>query len=469
MSYSRLGYMAIKAETTENTAVTPNVFVPIMSEDIVTEWGETPSMPVVAQRALNIRPLDTAIAAPTGTVNILIEPKTIGYFLKAVYGAVSTGQLMKMSSATGNWAVGDTVTGGTSAKTATVAYVSSELDYLLITSPSGAFTVGETITNAGTGTGTLVSHDATVYGHQFTAPQSSLPTFTIEFGFQNEAYRYTGVRFNSLALAQSDNIVTAALGMIARAEFKHARVTAITTSGVGAKTISLDQTTGLVASDSIKVFRPSTGTFLDFVSTGVKTHTVATIPGETSITVTNLETSLAVGDLLVLAPQTPSYTVVDEFTWIGGSTVKSSSTVTLALAATADSVEDFEMELVNEIEPRHSANGLNVKDRFPAKNFLKGLTGTGKINRTYTDQTYLDKLRNGTASAFQIKHQAGAIGSTIQYYTLDFRVPKAIFQAFNPSISEDDLLNQEMSYDMYYDTTSGYFHKCLLTNDIASY
>jgi hypothetical protein len=246
-------------------------------------------------------------------------------------------------------------------------------------------------------------------------------------------------------------------------------VTAVTTSGAGAKTISLDQTTGLVATDSIKVFRPSTGVFLDFVSTGVKTHTVATIPGETSITVTNLETSLAIGDLLVLAPQTPSYTVVDEFTWIGGSTVKSSTTVTLALAATADSIEDFEMEVVNEIEPRHGENGLNVKDRFPAKNFLKGLTGTIKINRTYTDQAYLDKLRNGTALAYQIKHQAGAIGATIQYYTLDFRVPKAILQAFNPSISEDDLLAQEMTHDMYYDSTSGYFHKALLTNDIASY
>lgn len=469
MSYSRLGYMAIKAETTENIAVTPNIFVPIMSEDIVTEWGETPAMPVVAQRALNIRPLDTAVAAPTGTVNILIEPKTIGYFLKAVYGAISTGQLMKMSGSAGTWAVGNTVTGVTSAKTATVAYVSSEADYLLITSPSGVFTVGETIGNGAGATAVLVSHDATVYGHQFTAPQTSLPTFTIEFGFQNESYRYTGVRFNSISLAQSDNIVTAALGVIARSEFKHARVTAVTTSGAGAKTISLDQTTGLVASDSIKIFRPSTGTFLDFSATSVKTHTVGTIPSETSITVTNLETSLAVGDLLVLAPQTPSYTVVDEFTWIGGSTVKSSTTVTLALAATADSVEDFEMELVNEIEPRHGANGLNVVNRFPAKNFLKGLTGTGKINRTYTDPTYLDKLRNGTGVALQVKHQAGAIGSTIQYYTLDFRVPKAIFQPFNPSISEDDLLNQEMTYDMYYDSTSGYFHKCLLTNDVANY
>lgn len=469
MSYSRLGYMAIKAETTENTAVLPNVFVPIMSEDIVTEWGETPAMPVSANRSINLRALDTAIPAPTGKISLLVEPKTIGHFLKGVFGAVSTGQLMRMSGSTGTWAIGDTVTGGTSAKTATVAYVSAEADYLLVTSPSGTFTVGETISNGSGASATLVSHDATVYGHQFTAPQSSLPTYTVEIGLQNEAYRYAGVRFPSISLSQKDNIIVAELGVSARSEFKHARVTASLSSGAGAKTILLDQTTGLVASDTIKVFRPSTGLFLDFSATSVKTHTIGTVASETSITITNLETSLAVGDLIVLAPQTPTYTIVDEFTWIGGSTVKSSTTVTLALAATADSVEDFSLELMNEVEPRHSANGTNVVNRFPAKTFLKGLTGTGKINRTYTDPTYLDKLRNGTSIAFQIKNQAGQIGSTIQYYTLDMRVPKALFTPFNPSISEDDLLNQEMVYDMYYDSTSGYFGKCLLVNDITSY
>jgi len=110
-----------------------------------------------------------------------------------------------------------------------------------------------------------------------------------------------------------------------------------------------------------------------------------------------------------------------------------------------------------------------VVNRFPATNFLKGLTGSGKLNRTYTDQTYLDKLRNSTATALQVKHVGQQIASTGIYYTLDFRTPSVRFTAFNPSISEDDLLNQEMNFDMYYSSTDGYFHKALLINDVTSY
>jgi len=470
MSYSRLGYLAIKAETSENTAVKPDVFVPLMSEDIVTEWGETPAIPISGNRALNIRPIDTAIPAPSGTVNVLIEPKTIGYFLKAVYGAISTGRIMTLSGSNGAFTVGETITGGTSAKTAVVVAMSVELDYVLISTPSGAFTLGETLTGGSSAkTATLVNYDATVYGHQFVAPQSSLPTYTVEIGYQNEAIRFTGVRFNAFnSVAQSDNIVTAAIGLVARSEFKQARITAITTSGAGAKTLTLDQTTGLAASDTIKLYRPGTG-YLDFSAASTKTHTIGTVATETTITITNLETSTAVGDLIVLAPQTPSYTVDSEFTWIGGTTVKLANTLTLALAATADTIEDFEMMLTNEIEAKHGANGTNVVNRFPAKHFLKGLTGEGKINRTYTDPTYLDRLRNGTATGIQVKHAGNLIGSTTFYYTLDWRTPKAIFKPFNPSLSEDDLLNQEMEYDMYYDSTSGYFHKALLITDVTTY
>lgn len=467
-SYSRVGYLALIAEDTENTAKTPTVFIPLMSEDIVTEWGETPAKPIAANRVLNLRPINTAIPAPSGTINILVEPKTIGYFLKAIFGAVTSGQLMTVTGASGNWAAGNTVTGASSAKTATVVAVSSELDYLLISSPSGAFTDGETINNGSTGTATLVQHDATVYGHQFTAPQSSLPTYTVEISLGSEAYRYTGVRFTGLTANQSDNIIAAAISMSARAEFKMARITVAESSGAGAHTLSLDQTTGLAASDTIKVYRPGTG-YLDFSAENVKTHTVGTVASETSITITNLQTSLQVGDLIVLAPQTPSYTIDSEFIWIGGSTVKLDDTLSEAIAATADTFEEFELMMANDGEYKHGANGVNVVNRFPAKYFLKGITGTGKLNRTYTDQTYLDRLRNGSSNALQIKHTGGQIGSTGQYYGLDWRIPNGILKPFNPSLSEDDLLNQEMQFDMYYSTTSGFLAKALLITDVSSY
>jgi len=468
-SYSREGYLALVAEVTENTAVKPTVFVPLMSEDIVTEWGVVPATPVSAERTMNLRGVSKIIAGPNGTLNVLAEPKTMGYFLKGVFGAVSSGQLMKMTSASGDWAIADTVTGGSSAKTATVAYVSTELDYILVTSPSGEFTDGETITNAGTGTGTLTQHDATVFGHQFTAPQSSLPTYTVEIGLADKAYRYTGVRFKGLdSVAQSDNIITAGISMVARAQFIHGRVTAIVSGGAGTKTIPMDQTTGLVAADSIKVYRPGTG-FLDFSAASTKTHTVASVASETSITVTNLETALAVGDLIMLAPQTPSYTIDSEFSWIGGSQVRIGDAITATVAASATCIEDFEIVLMNDTEDRYCANGVNVLNRFPAATYLKGLTGNGSITKTYTDDVYLNRLRKSTETAIQVVHTGSQIGTTGQYYQIDWRLPKVIFDPFNANISEDDLLNQEMPFNLYNSSDDGFTMKALLVTDVTSY
>lgn len=470
-SYARTGYMAVIAEVTENTAVKPTNFVPFMSEDIVPQWGATPAMPISANRSRQLRPIGTAIEAPSGNVSIEVEPKTVGFFLKGIFGALTSGRYFPISSVSGTFTVGETITGGTSSATATILAVSKEADYLLVGAPTGTFTAaGEAITGGSSGaTASLGVNSASVYGHQGLAPQNSLPTFTVEFAFDNEAYRYTGVRFHSIELSQKDNIITADVGLFARAVFHHGRVTAALASGSGSKTILLDQTTGLAASDTIKVFRPSTGAFLDFASSGVKTHSVGSVASETSIIVTDLQTSLVAGDLIVLAPQTASYSVDKEFSWIGGSVARLSGTsLTAALAAAGDSIEDFELKLTNEMEGRHGANGVNVINRFPAKNFLKGLTGEGKFNRTYTDMTYIDLLRRSAQVAAAIQHIGSEISTGINY-RLEWRVPSAVFDAFNANMSDDDLLDQEMSFKTYYNSTSAFEHKVLLVNTTSSY
>lgn len=470
MSYGRLGYFALKQESTENTAVTPDVFIPIMSEDIVAEYAVTPAMPVSGIRSLNLRDIKNATSPPTGSVSILIEPKTFGYFMKGVFGAVSTGEYVKISSLSADFTVGETVTGGTSSATATVVATSSEGDYVLVSGSSGAFTVGETITGGtSSSTATVVLHSQSVYGHQFTAPQSSLPTYTVEIGFLNEAYRYTGVRFNGFeSVAHSDNIVTADVSLTARAEFKHGRVTAVTTSGAGAKTITVDQTTGLAASDTIKLYRPGTG-YVDFSASSVKTHTVGSITSENAFTITNLESDTAVGDLIVLAPQTASYSIASEFCWIGGSSLRNANTITAALSGTVSGIEDFELGINNELEPRHAADGSDIINRFPSTNYLKGLTGTGRFNKVYTDMTFLDKMRTNRDQAMQLVHEAAEISSSGINYTLDWRVPNFTFDPFNANLASDDLLDQEMNFQMYHSDTDGYFVKGLLINDISSY
>lgn len=470
--YSRLMYAALKVESVENTMVKPDTFFPIISQDIVTQYGSVASMPIIGNRTERINPIKNLIEAPSGSIGLQLEPKTLGHFLRAVFGAVSSGRYWAISSVSGTFTVGETVTASVSGATATVVAVSAEGDYMLTGAITGTPVAGQTLTGGTSGaTATIVTPGtSTVYGHEFKAPQSTLPTYTLEIGYDDMAYRFGGLRFNGLnPISQNDNIMTAEVMVTARSEFKHARVTSAVTAGAGSKTIPLDQTTGLTTSDTIKVFRPSTGAFLDFSAASTKTHTPATIPGETSITVTNLETALAIGDLIVLAPQTPSYSLGKEFSWIGGSVVRAGSTMATAITASAASIEAYTLQIMNEIEARHAANGTNLVNRFPSKNHLKKFSGEGTIRKAYLDQTFLDRMRNSTQTSWHFVHTAEQIGATSFYNTLDLRVPFSVLRAHNPSFEQDALLDEEMEFEIYRDSSAGYSAKALLVNDTSSY
>lgn len=470
-SYSRLGYMALKEETTENTAVTPDVFIPIMSEDITVEYSVSPATPVATKRQLNLRAIDNLIAPPTGTISTLVEPKTFGWFMKGVYGDLTSGQLLNISSLSGDFTVGETLTGGSSSETATVVATSTEGDYVLVSSASGNFTVGETVTGGTSSeTATVVDFDTTRYGHLGSAPQSSLPTFTVEIGYEDFAVRYTGLRFNSFEpVAQAENIITADVGVVARAALSAAKVTAQVSSGAGAKSIPVDQTQGFVASDTIKVYREGTG-YLDFSASGVETHTIGTVDSANlELDVTNLETQLEIGDLIVLAPQTTTYDVVKEFSWIGGSNARVAANITSAIAASCDDVEDFELNIVNTIEPYHQACGTEFADRFPKLHVLAALEGSGSFTKTFTDPVELARLRENEELAAEIEHVAGEIGSTGLNYSLSWRVPKFILDPFNANIEENTVISLEMPFTMYDAPDDGYFTTGLLINDETSY
>lgn len=472
--YSRLGYFALKAETAENTAVIPDTFLGIIGIDVITQYLTNPSSPIFMDRNTHINPVKGPVEAPQGAVRVQIEAKGFGNFMKGVMGAVTSGRYFRISSVTGTFTVGETVTGGTSAATATVLAVSAEGDYLIMGAPTGTFTAaGEGLTGGSSGaTATLGVNAGTVYGHEFKAPQTTLPTFTVEVGYDDMAYRFTGVRFPALnSVTQENNIMTAELGFFGRAEFKHARVQAIVSAGAGAKTITLDQTLGLVATDTIKVWRPSTQTFLDFVSAGTKTHTVNSVSAGASIAITNLETALAVGDLIVLAPRTPSYSAAKELSWIGGSTARVADTMLAALTASANlaQIETFELAITNEMENRHAALTTGVEGRFPSKNHVKGFMGSGSLRRAYLDQNFLDRLRNATKTSLNIVHTGDQIASTGVYYTLDWRLPNCIVQAFQPAMETDALLDEEIPFNLYRETSPAYTAKVLLVNDVASY
>jgi|GEM_PF-7087804 len=463
--YSRVASISLKKETTPATPVTPDQFFGINEESVVTQYPLEPAQPVSANRTMNLRAVKKAVPAPTGSIKLNIEPKQFGYLAEGVYGTLTEGNYLPMNTVVGTFQIGETVTGGTSAKSGTVAFVSTE--YLLITAPTGNFIAAETITGGTSGaTAKVTAFDTTVYGHRGKLPQNTMPTFTLQFNFQDTAVRYFGVRFTALdQIAQSNNIITADVKMISQQEFREGKITTATVSGAGAKQLILDQTKGLVAGDTIKLWRPGTG-FMEFSAALTYTHTITTVNDDTHITVTNLQTSTIAGDLIVLAPQTATYSVGDEFAWIGSTTGKIGDA--LSSLAVAD-FEDFTYAVINAYEERHAATGFLPKDRFPAAIIQKGLTAKGSFKAYYKDETYYRLLRLNTQQAFSIACTGKAIGVTALNYEIDFIFPNVQFDSFQTSIAKDAVVNQAIPFTAYYDSTTGELAELLLINDVASY
>jgi hypothetical protein len=466
-TYSRVCSASLIKEAVSGTPLTPTTFFPFIEEKITTEYGYLDSMPVQGLRTKRLRPVKNKIAAPAGDLLINVEPRTIGHFLRGLCGGFLSGAYLPYTPALGAFAVGDVITQAVTGFTATVVGVDLVHNVLVVTGATGVFSTTNAITGApSTATGTPTFFNAAVYAHMGSIEATSEVSYSMQFNYTDRAIRYFGVRFFGLdQLAQSDNFIQANIKVMAKAQFRHAKVEAITASGAGAKTITLDQTSGLVAGDTIKLYRPGTG-FLDFVSAGVKTHTIGTVPTELTLTVTNLETATAVGDLIMLAPQTPSYTISNEMFWIGGSQISTGATVD---AMTVKNIEEFNIMLTNEYEERHSAYGLNLVDRFPTALLRKGYEANGMIKFYNQNEDYMKLQRLNTAQALKFASYGALLSATVQREEMRITFPQVYFNPFQNNINSEDIINDEVNWAGFYDTTEACLAKILLINAATSY
>lgn len=465
-TYTREGSFSLKKETTANVAVTPDVFIPITEESISNSYGYQASMPVQGNRAMNLRAIADKIAAPNGSISLNIEPDTLGYFLEGL-GDLISGVYFKTSDAdNGDIAEGDTISNG-STGTGTVEAILGEENVIIASGVSGDWATNDTVSNGGTHSSILQTFDASVYGHVVQLPLDISNTFTCQVNYVDRAVRYMGCRFHGIdALSQSDNIMTAGVKLMAQSVLSQARVTAAVTSGAGAKSIPIDQTQGFVASDTIKVYRPGTG-FLDFASASVKTHTIGTVDAANGeLDITNLQTSLQAGDLIVLAPQTPTYSIDEEFPWIGGAQ--------MSIGADVDNLssfdcQEFSMVFNHELEERHAAQGTGIANRMPSDILQKGFTGSGSFKLHNENEDFYRHYRLNTDQAIRLALTGTQIGSTGIYHQFACTYAQIQFDPYDLNLTSDDILEEEVPFTSFYNTTEGWSVQLLLVNDTASY
>ncbi len=368
--------------------------------------------------------------------------------------------------------VGETITGGTSAATAVISFVDENAGVLLLSAVSGPFTLTEKITGSiGGGIATMIIMATTVFGHAIVMPAgiaATFPTYTVQINYVNNAIRYFGLRFTGLDFKQKDNIITCDVKVMAQGQFRHGRVTAITGTGMGTKTITVDQTLGLVAGDTIKLWSPSTSTFKDFSAGSVKTHTVLAVLDPLNFTVTNLQTATAVGDLIELAPQTSSFTTGAEFVWIGGAAAKAGTDVA-NYDLIAQPFEDYSAKFDNMYEERHAALGLNLENRLPSAILAKGFTADITSKAFYQNENFMALSRQNIPQGVQLTMQGTLIASTGIPNLLIFEIPKGQIEPFDTNLANDAIIDQALTFTAYYDSTTATGARMYLINDVATY
>lgn len=85
-SYSKLAYLAYKKEATPGVALYPDTLVEIIEESIKFPWETSPVSTIAGRRSKNIRNVLMPVAAPNGDITLYAEPKRIGDWLTSQLG-----------------------------------------------------------------------------------------------------------------------------------------------------------------------------------------------------------------------------------------------------------------------------------------------------------------------------------------------------------------------------------------------
>lgn len=85
-TYGKLGYAILKKESSAATAVYPDTPIEILSESIKVNWDFSSVSPIAGHRSQNRRPVKNRVGPFNGTIEMYVEPKTIGHVLCGLFG-----------------------------------------------------------------------------------------------------------------------------------------------------------------------------------------------------------------------------------------------------------------------------------------------------------------------------------------------------------------------------------------------
>ena len=240
--------------------------------------------------------------------------------------------------------------------------------------------------------------------HTFQSSFTDPDTFTYEFQVANSGYvrRFSGCKITGMTVTQENNLVKVSLNIEAKYTFTNARVL---TEVATLNALHVDQTKGLTTSDSIIVINPTT-------LVTIAEYTITAVVDETHLTVSTIAHTLMVDAIVVIKAQTPTYSLLPEFTYHGGASYGMHPDMA---ETAAKNLEDFSIEFIREAEVFHAGAGFDIVHRMPAAIRLKSLEVKGMMKRYYDTEEFLDMLRQKEEFAIRLECRNGtALGSNAQ-------------------------------------------------------
>lgn len=167
-TYSKLAHLVFSKESPAAAAAYPTIFAELLSESLTNNWDFTASNTVRGNRSKNLRAIKNRVGPFSGNLTVLVEPKTIGYFLTGVMGEATDSTL----------------------------------------------------------------ESALSYQHDFKPLNTLATfTMDIPYAGEDYVKRYIGTRISEIAFDINENKLQATMGIMAQYVFQNARLTAAASSG----------------------------------------------------------------------------------------------------------------------------------------------------------------------------------------------------------------------------------------------
>jgi hypothetical protein len=235
---------------------------------------------------------------------------------------------------------------------------------------------------------------ATAFRHTFAVTDTPLSyTIDIQRADAPWVHRYYGCYFTNLSFSRDDNALKVTATTLGTKAFTQARVTVDANSGT---TVNMDQTSGLVAGDSILIIKWEDG------YTTVQDREIASITSETALVVTSaLDAQIDVDDIVVIkraAVTQADYDMDNPFMFQGGTQIYAGADID---NTTAECKEDMNLTIMNEMEARY-CSGLERVNRYPSSIITKGFLADGQVTKFYDNESYLDKMRANVQFAIRV-------------------------------------------------------------------